>query len=122
MVRRIGYLAGTDSTTLTRIAIDGVGTIPLSNGWDDHGKYLAHITLSDGLSAIVAPFHKISAAPGDPVGPHDILSPAIDAGIPVLVIVPEDIKDKVVGMLTRKEAEPVSPEKLYIRLKEILKI
>ncbi|RKZ30594.1 hypothetical protein DRQ36_04980 [bacterium] len=122
MAKRIGYLSGTDAMVLTRIAAEGIGTIPLSNGWDDHGKYIAHITPADGLSLIVAPFHKVMAAPGDPVGPKDVLTSALEAAIPILIVAPEDVQIKIRKFLKNRKVEFVTPENLLETMKSILKV
>ncbi len=122
MVKRIGYLNGVDAMVLTRLSAKGIGTLPLSNGWDDHGKYIAHVTPADGFSAIVAPFHKVMAAPGDPVGPKDVLTSVIDSGIPLLIVAPKEVHAQAAVQLNNKHVEFVEPEKLLDRLKVILKL
>jgi len=122
MVKRIGYLNGIDPMVLSVLAANGIGTIPISNGWDDHGKYIAHITEADGLSAVIAPFHKVIAAPGDPVGPHDVLSPAIDNGIPVLLVIPKKVMKKARNILPRPEPILITPDTLLAKLFGILEI
>ncbi len=120
MILRIGYFCGTDPMVLTRLAAEGIGTIPLSNGWDDHGKYVAHVTPADGFSAIIGPFHKVMAAPGDPVCPRDILSPAIDAGIPIILVAPFDVQEKARALLGKREVKLIMPEDLWDEMKQLL--
>ena len=55
----VGYLDGTDGLFLTNLAIKGVDTLPLSNGWDNHGKYLGHITKQDNIALVVGYLHKV---------------------------------------------------------------
>ena len=105
---------------LTRLAAEAIGTIPVSNGWDDHGKYVAHVTQIDNFSAIIGPFHKVMAAPGDPICPKDILSPAIDAGIPIILTAPYDVQEKARRLLGKREVKLVTPEELLDEVKQLL--
>ena len=52
-MKTIGYMEGTNSELLTNLLVDGVDTLPLSNGWDNHGKFIAHISRTDHISAVV---------------------------------------------------------------------
>jgi len=122
MVKRIGYLNGIDSVVLTRLSVMGVGTLPFSNGWDDHGKYIAHITPADGISAIIAPFHKIMASPGDPVGPSDVLTSVLESEIPVILVVPKELHGRARKMLSDKNVQFVAPVDLMDALIKLLKI
>ena len=55
----VGYLEGTDPVMLSRLAAGGVGTLPLSNGVDNHGKFINAITERDEIDLVVGPLHKI---------------------------------------------------------------
>ena len=55
----IGYLEGTDPLVLSRLAVKGIGTLPLSNGFDNHGKFINTITEHDQISLVVGYLHKI---------------------------------------------------------------
>lgn len=122
MVKRIGYLNGVDPMVLTRLSAEGIGTLPLSNGWDDHGKYIAHVTPADGFSAIVAPLHKVMAAPGDPVGPKDVLTSVMDSGIPLFIVAPKEIHKKARGIINEENIQFVDPKDLFQELRKALKL
>jgi hypothetical protein len=55
----IGYFEGTDPLVLANLSIVGHSTMPLGNGFDNHGKYVGHITKDDNVSVVVGYFHKI---------------------------------------------------------------
>ena len=54
----IGYMLGTDPEVLTQLLLEGYETLPLSNGYDNHGKYITHLTTEDHISLIVGYLHK----------------------------------------------------------------
>lgn len=122
MSKRIGYLNGVDAMILTTLSAEGIGTLPLSNGWDDHGKYLAHVTPADGFSAIVTPLHKIAGTPGDPVGPRDVITSVVESNIPLLVVAPKAIHKKARAQISEENIKFVDPENLLDELKKILKL
>ena len=39
MRKIVGYFEGTDSTLLTALVCDGYDTVPISNGFDNHGMH-----------------------------------------------------------------------------------
>ncbi len=49
----VGYLEGTDPRVLTKLAAKGIGTTPISNGFDSYGKYVNHLTSQDGISVVI---------------------------------------------------------------------
>ncbi len=82
----VGYLEGTDPLLLTRLAVQGIGTLPLSNGFDMHGKYINHLTRQDGVSVVVGYLHKVLPTPGMTLTPRDLLFACMTHGIPVVLI------------------------------------
>jgi len=54
----IGYMEGTDPNVLTSLVVDGFDTLPLSNGWDNHGKHLTLLNPADNVSLVVGNLHK----------------------------------------------------------------
>lgn len=89
-MKTIGYMEGTDSDFLTNLLVDGVDTLPLSNGWDNHGKFVAHITKTDNISVVVGYLHKFFALSKDQKIVEDILSSLKVYKIPTVFIVPKD--------------------------------
>jgi hypothetical protein len=85
----VGYLGGTDPLVLTRLAARGVGTLPLSNGVDNHGKFITSVSARDGIDLIVGYLHKLARTQRQGFYPRDLLQPCLDCGITVMVVVPE---------------------------------
>jgi hypothetical protein len=75
-MKKIGYMDGTDPLLLTKLAVAGVETAPLGNGYDNVGRYLGYINPADGIDAVVGYFHKFL--------------PLEDSNIPVFVVVPKE--------------------------------
>lgn len=86
----IGYLEGTPSIFLTQVSLDGFSTLPLGNGWDGHGKYVAHIGPQDNVCLVVGYLHKLLPPPESPLKPADLLFACRRHEIPVLVIAPKE--------------------------------
>ena len=84
----VGYLEGTDGQLLTNLVVEGIDTIPVSNGWDNHGKTLGHITPSDNISLIVGYLHKVFSR-GMGVTAKDVLYNCILHKLPIMLIVPK---------------------------------
>ncbi len=117
----IGYLEGTDPVVLTRLAAKGVGTLPLSNGFDTHGKYVVHLTPQDGVSVIVGYLHKVLPVNGVNVTPRDLLFACVTHEIPVLLIVEKQFHDSARGRLGEvcDRVKLVDPADLYEAILEV---
>ena len=85
----VGYLQGTDALVLTRLAVRGVGTLPLGNGIDNHGKFITTISGRDGIDLVVGYLHKIVRTQNQGFLTQDLLQSCLDNKIPVLIVVPE---------------------------------
>jgi len=115
MARNVGYLSGTDSATLSQLAASGVNTIPFSNGWDNHGKYIGMVTVSDNLGAIVGYFHKLVAPPEAQTPPSSFLDGARIHKIPVVVVCPANVMThakKILGT-SGKTLHWATPDQVY---------
>jgi hypothetical protein len=82
----VGYMGGTDPLVLTRLAASGVGTLPLSNGVDNHGKFITSVSGRDGIDLIVAYLHKLARTQRQGFYPRDLLQPCLDLGVTVIVV------------------------------------
>jgi len=114
-MKRIGYLEGTDPGLLSKLVLDGMGTMPLGNGWDGHGKYINHLTNEDNVSAVVGYLHKIFPPEGTAEGPRDVLFSCRTHKIPVYLIVPK-AKHKAARSYLKQMAEGVTlvdPSEVY---------
>ncbi len=89
----VGYMEGTNSEVLTNLFLEGIETLPLSNSWDNHGKFIAHIMKNDDINLVVGYLHKfIPHAKQFDIG--DLFSSIRVYRIPVVIIVPKKLQDK----------------------------
>ena len=85
----VGYLEGTDPLVLTRLAARGVGTLPLSNGFDNHGKFITSVSGRDDIDVVVGYLHKLTRTQKQGFHPRDLLQPCLECGITVMIVVSE---------------------------------
>ncbi len=119
----IGYMEGTDSVLLTNLMLEGYETIPLANGWDNHGKYIAHVNRTDNIVLVVGYLHKfIPVAREFSIG-DDILSSLRAYKIPVVFIVPKDKQARANKFLSNKGVKYhfADPGNVSGKILEILK-
>jgi hypothetical protein len=111
----VGYLLGVDPVVLTRLAVHGIGTLPISNGFDNHGKFINAITERDGIDLIIGYLHKVLRTQQQGFLVEDILEACFDCSIPVLVIVPEADHAAARGLLGKvgDQVVLVAPERIY---------
>ncbi len=95
----VGYLEGTDPLFLSRLVAKGYDTMPISNGADNHGKYIGLVTKNDGIGVIVGYFHKIVPPADMNLTCSDILYSAKLHKIPVVLIAPEDVHEEAKKIL-----------------------
>lgn len=95
----IGYLEGTNPDVLSSLIVEGHDTLPIGNGWDDHGKYIGHLTKNDNISLIVGYLHKVVPPKTESVKASDVLSACEINDIPVLVVASEDEHKKAKSAL-----------------------
>ena len=101
-MKTIGYMEGTNSEFLTNVIVEGIDTMPFSNGWDNHGKFLAHITRTDNISVIVGYLHKFFTLSQEPKIVDEILSSIRAYKIPTVIVVPKDKQEKAKNLLKGK--------------------
>jgi hypothetical protein len=111
----IGYFEGMDSLVLTRLAAKGIGTLPVSNGFDAHGKLVSHLSAQDGVSLIVGYLHKVLPTTGFPGTARQMLSTWTGKEIPVLLIVERAFHDAARERLGDAQArvQLVDPDDIY---------
>jgi hypothetical protein len=85
--RVVGYLEGTDPLLLTRLAVKGVETFPLSNGVDQHGKNMTLITSADNFSLVIGYLHKILPVWGIALAPENLLKACEVYRVPVFLLI-----------------------------------
>ena len=96
MRKNVGYFEGTDSTLLTHLVCEGYDTLPVSNGFDNHGMHVRLINEENRFDLLIGYVHKIYAP--DELTPtqttyQDIFHICKVYGIPLLLEVPEELQD-----------------------------
>jgi hypothetical protein len=123
---RIGYFEGTDPLLLTKLAAEGVETIPLANTWDGHGKFANHLTKGE-VNVVVGYLHKVIPAESLRTASlslmlDSLLSASKEYNIPVLLIVPSSLHDKAKKILgdVGTNIHVVAPEDLEAQVRKYL--
>ena len=101
-MKTIGYMEGTNSEFLTDVMVEGIDTMPFSNGWDNHGKFLAHITRTDNISVVVGYLHKFFTLTQEPKIVNEMLSSVRAYKIPTVIVVPKANQEKAKKLLKGK--------------------
>jgi len=117
----VGYLEGTDSFVLTELVAKGYETLPLSNGYDGHGKYIGLVTKYDNIAVVIGYLHKVIPLSDQSITTRDMLYSCKVHNIPVILIVPEAVQDnarKILGDIA-DEVELVDPGQLLDRILNI---
>ena len=76
-------------------------TLPFSNSWDNHGKFIAQITRRDNLELVIGWLHKFIPITKE-LGFGDVLAPLRIYEIPVVFIVPDNLQKKAHDLLADK--------------------
>ena len=105
MRKRVGYFEGTDSTLLTALVCAGFDTLPVSNGFDNHGSHIRLINDQNRYDVLIGYVHKIYAPEDhDPTQPtyQDIFHICRTYEIPLLLEVPNALQEKAAALLGDK--------------------
>jgi hypothetical protein len=115
-------MEGTESELLTRLTVAGHDTLPLSNGWDNHGKEVSLLTPHDKVSLIVGYLHKFLRVT-DKRLTQSMLSSVKVYKIPVVFIAPKDIQTKAKKFITKLGIKHtfVEPAEAYEKVIKALK-
>jgi len=89
----VGYMEGTDPGVLTKLVVEGVETLPLSNGWDNHGKHLTLLNPADNISVVVGNLHKFLRLEDETIF-NAMLATVKAYDIMVLFVVPKELHEK----------------------------
>jgi len=114
MSKTIGYFEGTDPLLLNKMVARGIGTLPISNGFDSHGKPVGFLTKQDGIDLVVGYFHKVVPPAEMNITLKDILFGCVSYKIPVLLIAAKETHEaagKVAGGIP-EGVEFVPPENI----------
>lgn len=126
MRKTIGYFAGTDSRTLTSLVLDGYDTLPVSNGFDNHGMHVRLINDQNRFDLLMGYVHKIFAPEGRQPGEasyQDIFHICHTYSIPLLLEVPTELQHKARKMFENPPdiVRFVDPSEVLTVAEEILR-
>jgi hypothetical protein len=123
---RVGYFEGTDPLLLTKLAAEGVETLPVANTWDGHGKYVNHLSKGE-VNVVVGYLHKVIPAESVRTSSlslmiDNMLSACKVNDIPVLLIVPATLQDKAKKILgdIGPNVHIVALEELEVQIRKYL--
>jgi hypothetical protein len=91
--KSVGYFEGTDAAVLTSLICDGCDTIPISNGFDNHGRYIRLINEENKPDLIMGYLHKIYSPEVAETRFEDIAHICTTYRMPFLVLVPKALHD-----------------------------
>jgi len=121
MRKNVGYFEGTDPLLLTRLVVHGVDTFPISNGLDGHGKEVRYVTKADEIEVIIGYLHKVMPLDEMKLTIDDMLFSCVAYEIPILLIIPGDVRDKAVATLgTTKGVRLVTPDEAFDAVMQIM--
>jgi hypothetical protein len=121
--KMVGYFEGTDSPWLTTLIAQGWDTMPVSNGYDGHGKNVALFTSQSKVDVVIGYLHKVIAPLTAEISTRDILHACITYDIPVLLACPEALQgaaSKILGELGAN-VQLVDPAEMLPRMKQLHK-
>jgi hypothetical protein len=118
---RVGYFEGTDPLLLSKLAAEGVETLPVANTWDGHGKFVNHLSKGE-VDVVVGYLHKVIPAEQEPAKPADILFACKNFEIPVVLVVPAAVREKAKKLLgdVGPNVYVVSPDELESQIRKHL--
>ena len=102
MVKSIGYFEGTDPLLLTNLVCAGYDTLPVSNGYDNHGANVRVINERNRYDLLVGYVHKIGS-PDLRGAPHlssaDLFHLCRTYEIPLILEVPSGLHEQARALL-----------------------
>ncbi len=127
MRKNIGYFEGTDSALLTDLVCNGYDTVPISNGFDNHGMHVRIINNENRIDVLVGYVHKIYASDDDvqsggAVTYQDVFHVCRTFDIPLVLAVHRELHDKARKLFTEipDVVEFVDPQDILSRVRDIL--
>ena len=127
MRKNIGYFEGTDSALLTDLVCNGYDTVPISNGFDNHGMHVRIINNENRIDVLVGYVHKIYATDDDVqsggvVTYQDVFHVCRMFDIPLVLAVHTELHDKARTLFTEipDVVEFVDPQDMLSTVRAIL--
>ena len=118
----VGYFEGTDPVWLTSLIARGHDTLPVSNGYDGHGKNVRLFSAKDKVDAVIGYLHKVVAPRRWEASTEDILHGCFTYNVSVLLAVPQELHEeagKLLGPVAGK-VQLVDPAAMMDALKQAL--
>ena len=122
MRKRVGYFDGTDSRLLTYLICHGYDTIPISNGYDNHGRYVRRINENNRVDLLVGYLHKIYAPEDYEIQAEDVFHICHHFRTPLLLEVPRELQERAKVLMGEmpEEVRFVDPSEILEAALEIL--
>lgn len=96
--KTIGYFEGTDANLLTRLVCEGYDTMPVSNGYDSHGRHVRLINEEKRYDLLIGYLHKIYAPDSlemtDYANHDDVFQICRTYHVPLMMVIPEELQKK----------------------------
>lgn len=86
----VGYFEGTDPVLLTSLICAGHDTLPIANGFDEHGKHIMLFNTQHKLDLVVGYLHKVISPVGSDTTIREILHTCITYDMPTLLVCPKE--------------------------------
>jgi len=126
MRKIIGYFDGTESALLTNLVCEGYDTLPVSNGFDNHGINVRIINNENRVDVLVGYLHKIyspeGSTPAGAVTYQDVFHVCRTFDIPLVLQVDGDLHDKARALMA--DAPPcvlfVDPKDALNKVRQLL--
>ena len=126
MRKIIGYFEGTDAALLTDLVCEGHDTLPISNGFDNHGMHVRIINNENKIDVLVGYVHKIyspeGSTPSGAVTYQDVFHVCRTFDIPLVLEVDTALQDKARALFvdTPPCVHFVDPSETLTRVRKIL--
>jgi len=127
MRKNVGYFEGTDPSLLTDLVCNSYDTVPISNGFDNHGMHVRIINNENHIDVLIGFVHKIYASDDDVqsggvVTYQDVFHVCRTFDIPLVLAVHRELHDKARKLFKDipDVVEFVDPEDMLSRVKGIL--
>jgi len=126
MRKVIGYFDGTDSALLTDLVCEGYDTLPVSNGFDNHGMHVRIINNENRVDLLIGYLHKIyspeGSTPAGAVTYQDVFHVCRTFDVPLILEVSSDLHDKARALLVNAppSVRLVDPSEALSTVREIL--
>ncbi len=122
MSKVIGYFAGTDSIWLTTLVAKGYDTIPVSNGYDGHGKNIRLYNTINHEDVVIGYMHKVIAPFNIDATTADILHACDAYKIPVLLACPRELQEAGKAILGKmaEHVQLVDPAGMLAAVEQVL--